>query len=877
MKFGEELAKASLDNKSFEKVKQIHRNWYYFALKALMGQLAKELLRNMDSQSGERLKLCLRRILTTKDLKLTAMCLTKTKRKWERFKNENNSRLQSKETVAFKQEPEKHRNFISKARILDFNKLNVSDSLSRKAGLKKKIYKATIPQKRSKRSPYRLVMPDIDSNSKKVGKSGTMPPLFAQTTKSPLHNVADLFVSLFGKVPVPDLSKKWSTTYKNLEKVADVLENNEKLPGARVYNARVYDIVVGNNVTKPAEVYVPSYLQDVFNVVNSFKGGENTRILSPRIAPLMPDKAKRTGVLSPSVFPFYRDDAEEQIMPIPKVLEETGLNEKDREKVLEMIMEVSGAREAADNALKIGETFERLRSSMSGKQNEDLVEKGYTFLEAAQLRKLHKDQDLHEPEIKAMVDEYGALNKKQREEALWEAIANIAGLNKRRRHKRQFRAFSALAPSVLSPYQFAPVYGMSVLGPVVLSPNTFSPLVLNPSVLGPWVLSPAVPLPFVISPYLLSPYVLSPLVLAPFVFSPYVLSPNVINPYVLAPVVLSPMVLCPDVISPMVLAGAVLSPSVASPSVLSKSYLMADVLSPTLSATSKDNVKSVKDLALSQEDFNKIRTIHNNWYLFSIKALLAQMAKEFLSTASYENAENLKSCLKRIQHTKDIKKTARCLIVAKEHQEEQSERQEPPAFVIEKEPQQIRRPWLAGVTRLSLLRLKNAAKRRREMMEQTGELRPKRSPHRLVVSSVLKSDSDFVEVKQQQTAPPLVEPANSPAHRLSKLFVSLFSKTPTSEVSTRWSTTYKKMLELKKKLDENEKLPGKDVYDRKIYDIVVDDDTSSEGGLDEVSNQAMSHFRFLFPTTFRNEKVIHHILAIHPTVLEARCGHCEVV
>ncbi|XGW08159.1 hypothetical protein V3C99_010902, partial [Haemonchus contortus] len=598
----EELAKASLDNKSFEKVKQIHRNWYYFALKALMGQLAKELLRNMDSQSGERLKLCLRRILTTKDLKLTAMCLTKTKRKWERFKNENKSRLQSKETVAFKQEPEKHRNFISKARTLDFNKLNVSDLLSRKAGLKKKIYEATISQKRSKRSPYRLVMPNIDSNSKNVAKSGTMPPLFAQTTKSPLHNVADLFVSLFGKVPVPDLSKKWSTTYKNLEKVADVLENNEKLPGARVYNARVYDIVIGNNVTKPAEVYVPSYLQDVFNVVNSFKGGENTRILSPRIAPLMPDKAKRTGVLSPSVFPFYRDDAEEQIMPIPKVLEETGLNEKDREKVLEMIMEVSGAREAADNALKIlhhlssfglgekilavsehiGETFERLRSSMSGKQNEDLLEKGYTFLEPAQLRKLHKEQDLHEPEIKAMVDEYGALNKKQREEALWEAIANIAGLNKHRRQKRQFRPFSALAPSVLSPYQFAPVYGMSVLGPVVLSPNTFSPLVLNPSVLGPWVLSPAVPLPFVISPYLLSPYVLSPLVLAPFVFSPYVLSPNVINPYVLAPVVLSPMVLCPDVISPMVLAGAVLSPSVASPSVLSKSYLMADVLSPTV-------------------------------------------------------------------------------------------------------------------------------------------------------------------------------------------------------------------------------------------------------------------------------------------------------
>ncbi|VDO48148.1 unnamed protein product [Haemonchus placei] len=351
--------------------------------------------------------------------------------------------------------------------------------------------------------------------------------------------------------------------------MANVLENNEKLPGARVYHTRVYDIVLENNVTKQSEVLVPPYLQSVFDLVNSFKNGGNARILSPRIAPLMPDKAKRKGFLSPSVFPFYKDDTEEQIMPIPKLLEETGMSEKDREKVFEMIMEVA-------------ETFERLRSSMSGEQNDDLKKKGYTFLEQAQWKKLHEDQDLHEPEIKSMVDEYGTLTKEQREEALWEAISNIAGLNKRRRHKRQFRTLSVLAPTVLSPYQFAPVYGLSVLGPVVLSPNTFSPLVLDPSVLGPWVLSPSVPLPFVISPYLLSPYVLSPLVMAPFVFSPYVLSPNVINPYVLSPVVLSPMVLCPDVISPMVLAGSVLSPSVASPSVLSKSYLMADVLSPTV-------------------------------------------------------------------------------------------------------------------------------------------------------------------------------------------------------------------------------------------------------------------------------------------------------
>ncbi|KAK6061371.1 hypothetical protein COOONC_00960 [Cooperia oncophora] len=509
--------------------------------------------------------------------------------------------------------------WIINTRILDFNKLNSTAYLPRWAAKKKKkIHKVLIPRRRSKRSPHRLVLPKSEFEPLQAKQSEVLPPLFEQTTKSPVHKVTNLFVSLFGKVPVQDLSTKWSTTYKKLVKLAQIFESNEKLPGARVYDTRVYDLVVGNNAPKPSEVFVPPFLTNVFNIVNSFKGSPNARILSPRFVPLMPDKTDAKRILSPSLFPLYKDDTEEQIMPVPKMLETVGLNEKDRKRVLEMVMEVSGAREAVDNAMKIlhhlnsfelgekflavservGESFERLRNSMSARQKDELNKRGFTFMEKAQMRKLHDEQGcilhifkaiqykkkyiigLNEPEIKSIVEDYGALGEDQREAALWEAIANIAGLNKRQR-RRQRRQVTVLAPVVLSPYQFAPVLGLSILGPVVLSPNIFSPLVLNPSVLGPWVLSPAIPLPFVISPYVLSPYVLSPLGLAPFVFSPYVLSPNVINPYVLSPVVLSPVVLCPDVLSPMALGGGVLSPTVLSPSVLSKSYLMASVLSPS--------------------------------------------------------------------------------------------------------------------------------------------------------------------------------------------------------------------------------------------------------------------------------------------------------
>ncbi|VDO76275.1 unnamed protein product [Heligmosomoides polygyrus] len=249
-----------------------------------------------------------------------------------------------------------------------------------------------------------------------VQNQARLPPLIERTTKSPVQRVASLFVTLFGKVSSTDLPSKWSATYKNVEKLTKILESNEKLPGVRVYGERVYDLVMetgDEQKPKLAEVYVPPFLKDAFGMVNAFSGGKNERILSPRVAPLMPERDHPKGFLSPSLFPFYKDDAEEQIMPVPKMLEEAGLNEKDREKVLEMVMEISGARETVDKALKVlnhlssyglgdklfsasekvADNFERLRASLKKGQTKQLDKRGFTFMEPSQLKKLHDDQD----------------------------------------------------------------------------------------------------------------------------------------------------------------------------------------------------------------------------------------------------------------------------------------------------------------------------------------------------------------------------------------------------------------------------------------------------------------------------------------------------
>ncbi|VDM39347.1 unnamed protein product [Toxocara canis] len=268
-----------------------------------------------------------------------------------------------------------------------------------------------------------------------------------------------------------------------------------------------------------------------------------------------------------------------------------------------MVMDVSGAKEAVEMGLDVlghmnffgieGELFEVtkrmddlfswLERSFNKIQNKEINQKGFTFLEVKQLKKLLNEHGVKDAnEVDFDLEEYGRLRGREREEALWKRLEHIAKNNTsvQRRTKRTL-PISVLNPVVLAPYMFSPVVGLSVLGPVVLSPNIFSPLLLNPSVLGPFVLSPAVAMPFILSPYLLSPYVLTPIVMAPFILNPYVLSPNVINPYILSPLILSPYVLCPDVISPQALGGQILSPSVLSPSFLTQSVLMASVLSPT--------------------------------------------------------------------------------------------------------------------------------------------------------------------------------------------------------------------------------------------------------------------------------------------------------
>uniref|UniRef100_A0A7E4ULN2 TPR_REGION domain-containing protein n=1 Tax=Panagrellus redivivus TaxID=6233 RepID=A0A7E4ULN2_PANRE len=587
------------DKKHFPVVKNMHLNWYGHSIKALIGQLGQDLYSKLSASQQHSLANCLDRIEDKKDLVLSARCIVKAR---NNFKNTLKTRVFSKPQRKWYPPPNVPR--------IELPKLKLKKSRFEKYRLR-----------RFKRSYNDYKTAEIRHRSvKKLDK------LAHSSRKSPISKVTDLLSIFvpgglshrFNSNPAPS-RPSWSATYKKLSDAKTKWKTREESPAAKTYNLRMYDIVLGKErpSLSPKERSSPlSLLPNAMNMLSQLTGQKhpentdsgNTKWLSPRFAPLMPDRMKSpTEILSPTFFALYDEknvSETRSIGNVPNLLKTLGVSASDRDSIIDLIMEASGTRKSTEEALsmldsldskgingpiyaateKMSDAFKSLESSLTPDQVIERDHKGFTFMERHQMEKLYRDQGIDAASTSFDLDAYANLTKEERMEALWSRVERIA-LNVSdesfTRSKRQINWLSVLAPVILAPYMFAPVFGFGVLGPVILSPNIFSPLILNPAVLGPYILSPAVAMPFILSPYLLSPYILTPIVMAPFILNPYVLSPNILNPYVLSPLILSPLVLCPDVLSPQVLGGPVLSPSVLSPAVLTESFLMANVLSPS--------------------------------------------------------------------------------------------------------------------------------------------------------------------------------------------------------------------------------------------------------------------------------------------------------
>ncbi|KAL3074287.1 hypothetical protein niasHS_015117 [Heterodera schachtii] len=642
--------KVRLNEKNYGLVRNLHSNWYAGGIKAIMGKMGRDLFRKLLPNEQKTMAECLDRIEDRRDLVQSAKCLTNLRRIYL-LRIIGSSNGKKKIIKLSKREAKKRQSKKTKGEneMMEWKK-RLGEKWKNKMDKKE-------ANEKGKKSKWTMERPKLEEKFR-IRQADSLENLAGKNDRSAIIRVSNLISKLANVNQSSNASGvKWSKMFNSLVRLKKANEKRMESPGAAVYEKRMFDLVMDRKEPSfgPKGKLSPegivrqgiSLLQKLSNGTDQQqKEATNYKLMSPRIAPLMPDPSKASkSILSPTVFALYETAEDQQygcnksgtvgpqkeakgvqIASVPEVLKATGLNQQDREALLQALMEMTGTIGHVQQAMELLKAlnffandrilgaYTKMEKSFESAQKRELDEEGWTFIRRAQFDQLCRDQYAEFPyKVKAKMAEFDGLHKNEREEAVWKRIERIArntpeeiadkvdkrrhekivrlhfSAKNRRRMKRQqpngeISGLSVLKPVVLEPYMFTPIYGLSVLGPLILSPNIFSPVILAPSVFSPWVLSPAAPVPYILSPYVFGPFILSPMAMAPFI------------------------VLSPDILSPQILGGGILSPTVGSPAVLTESALMASVLSPSVLETKAINEIREKRNATDSENVAQIPT-----------------------------------------------------------------------------------------------------------------------------------------------------------------------------------------------------------------------------------------------------------------------------
>ncbi|PAV82446.1 hypothetical protein WR25_16264 [Diploscapter pachys] len=393
-------------------------------------------------------------------------------------------------------------------------------------------------------------------------------PNLKHERKSPIQGFTKMLRTMI--YPNEKSSTSLKMSYKKLQKLQDKVTESRR---ERQFKHRMLDMVLGKDnpyrksksFTERFQDLVPDGMVDknVYGLVNTVSRHTkdiNANLLSPRFFPLLPDKyTSKKHLLSPDLFPFYKDDTGRGVLPLPDVLEKSGMNEKDRDSVLELVMDVTGVNNLVDDAMGlidglrktgldkdllnmnslIDTTFTTIKSQFNPDQKLDFENSKFTFMTPKQIELLYGENGIMNTSLAKLpfdLDIYRNFSDVERHESLKSTVRHIArgdyasltrNEDSHARVKRViidigdpvFYRIALLHPTILAPFAFNPgINTLSVLGPLILSPNIFSPSVLSPLLVGD---------PLIFSPYVLGPNILSAAVFNAYVFSPYVLSPNI--------------------------------------------------------------------------------------------------------------------------------------------------------------------------------------------------------------------------------------------------------------------------------------------------------------------------------------------------------------
>ncbi|CAD5221489.1 unnamed protein product [Bursaphelenchus okinawaensis] len=376
--------KVRITEKNYEKIKTIHVNWYLTSLKAIMGQLGKDLYKELNYVDQQKLAYCLNKIDDKKDLQQSAVCLVKARKRHNlatklninntnKKKNDlktniktSNIHMQYKTTDApsFNNYIHQHIHKIKITKVPKYALLRRQKlflPLSRPVRLrgvhrqKRSSRFTTFKERESDENKEKIVVKTVDKLTK----------LKDVKDKNYVNRIINL-LSSFADNSTDNTKNKaveWKQTYDRLLKLKQRFQEKEKEPGARVYSMRMYDLVLDRktpSMTRKQSRSPQGLLQMAMTLFNQVGGQEhknlresmNLNILSPRIASVMPEKSGASDMsLSPSVLSFYESNDKNDIASIPKLLKIAGVGKTERDALLAALMKFSGANKVVDEAV----------------------------------------------------------------------------------------------------------------------------------------------------------------------------------------------------------------------------------------------------------------------------------------------------------------------------------------------------------------------------------------------------------------------------------------------------------------------------------------------------------------------------------------------
>uniref|UniRef100_A0A914V0V6 Uncharacterized protein n=1 Tax=Plectus sambesii TaxID=2011161 RepID=A0A914V0V6_9BILA len=449
-------------------------------------------------------------------------------------------------------------------------------------------------------------------------QSSNMPNLIElEKTKSPLSAFANMATEVLKGDDIGKVS--WKKTFARIKKLDYQLKNVRQIEN----DNRMFDSVlreksdafalarterkehVANRNMGPLQD-----LQDMNSFIDGLKPAERETLefLSPKFAPLMPDNDKpNKSLLSPTFFSFFRDESPNNIASIPDVLNSTGLSSVDRDALMELIMEASGARVQVEQTLRgvsgladwqdvaqamieanlrMNASWTKLLASLTKMQKVELDIKGYSFASHEQIDSMFFRDDSYYNgtwQNDIPLEDYKNYGDNDRRNLLRRMVGRMAGDSSTEFISAMRSWPKRMKQRVLSPFAFVgAVLTPSIFGYTILSPNIFSASVLSPVMLNLELLTPRAFVPVILGPRILSPRILGPRAFVPQILLANILSPAIVRPVLFSPFILTPLVLSPGILAPSALGGRVLSPALLNPAILSPGALNVEILSPSL-------------------------------------------------------------------------------------------------------------------------------------------------------------------------------------------------------------------------------------------------------------------------------------------------------